>query len=450
MCRPKEPGFAFVIVAANLFAASAATGQGPIAVPASESRTAWEWYQEVHLPLKPGKANTFDFVLTPSVFDKARPDLNDLRLFDGSGREIPFKVQVRRDRNIQEPLSAREFNRAQNADRSTEISLDLGDGHGEHNEIDIVSNGNDFRRRVRVEGGDSEKNWSLLLDKAFLVRFRQAGTEIDVHRLRYPPSRFRYLRVRVFPESGNDDDRPVITSVAVFRSIQVPAEYATLPAFLGAREADRVDRTQGSVWTIQLTGESAWCEKLTFETQDREFVRAFRLELLEPGEGPRTLAQGEWRRRDEGNPRPLEITFPEVLARSFRLLVTDYRNPSLNLTSVRYTAPVRRVVFARPDLQEPPYRLYFGNPKAANPQYDFARNLPELLEPTPARGELVPPALKNPDYKPLPKPWTERWPWLVYVVLALACLVLLAILTVLARTAITRSDAKERAETLNA
>ena len=50
----------------------------------------------------------------------------------------------------------------------------------------------------------------------------------------------------------------------------------------------------------------------------------------------------------------------------------------------------------------------------------------------------------NPIYQPVPKPWTERWPWLVYVVLSVASLILLGILGVLARAAIARHDAAEQ------
>ena len=86
-----------------------------------------------------------------------------------------------------------------------------------------------------------------------------------------------------------------------------------------------------------------------------------------------------------------------------------------------------------------PLRFYVGHPKGEPPHYDFAANLPQVVEPPPARAELGP-QRENPDYEPEPKPWTERWPWLVYVVLGAACLALLAMLGVLARTAVIRHD----------
>jgi hypothetical protein len=126
-------------------------------------------------------------------------------------------------------------------------------------------------------------------------------------------------------------------------------------------------------------------------------------------------------------------------------VVTDHRNRPLEVLRVRYTAPAREVVFpAKADLAGP-LRLYFGNPKAQEPGYDFARTLPPDLFPAPARlaagDSAADPPRPNPVYQPEPRPLTERYPWLVYVVLTLACLSLLGVLAVLSRKTIERHDA---------
>ncbi len=121
-----------------------------------------------------------------------------------------------------------------------------------------------------------------------------------------------------------------------------------------------------------------------------------------------------------------------------RVTVTDNRNPPLQLESVSYAAAARQVVYA-PQTTTEPLKLYVGNPDAQQPGYDFARNLPEKLEPPPGRASLGT-DYPNPEYSPLPLPLTERWPWLIYVVLSLASLVLVAILLSLSRTVIAQYD----------
>ena len=93
-----------------------------------------------------------------------------------------------------------------------------------------------------------------------------------------------------------------------------------------------------------------------------------------------------------------------------------------------------------------PLRLYTGNPRAEAPHYNFAASLPPVLQPPPERIGLGPTAA-NPVYRPEPKPLSERWPWLVYVVLGTASAVLLLILGLLARQMLRRHNAEWAAGT---
>ncbi len=436
-------GLVVVLLAAGAVAA-ADKGKGVPAgkeVPraAPDSLTGWEWYTEVRLPKADKPPRWADFLLTPGVFDKARPDQADLRLYDASGRTVPYALRVLRARNEQQPVPAREFNRATNPDRSVELRLDLGERPPEHNGVEVQTRGEDFRRRLEVEGSDDAKTWSKLLDKAYLVHFRVDDRTVDVRKAAYPPSRFRYLRLRVFPDRGLPDDAPAVMSAAVLHTVRLPGEDVTAPANLGRREPEPGDGGPGSVWAIDVGGDLVPVERLTFDVADQEFVRPFRLELVDAEGNRQYLASGQWQ-RTLGEEKPLEITFREVRARGLRLVVTDFRNQPLDIQSVRYSAPARQVVFEpKPDLAQP-LRRYFGNPRAAAPHYDFAETLPSALSPAPERGSLEG-VTHNPDYRPPLKPWTERWPWLVYLVLGSAAAVLLGILGALGREAVRRHDA---------
>jgi len=407
----------------------------------AESLAAWPWFHEVtQAPSGKRPSPWSDLVLTPEVFGQARADLGDLRLYDARGREVPYALRVRRTRHEREPLPARQFNRQTHPDGSVEVTLDLEEGRREHDEIDVTTGGSDFRRRVEIQGSDDGKRWGSLLEGAQVVRFPLDKGSVEQHRLPYAASRFRYLRVRVFPDRSKAEDKPQITSVEVHHTVDVPGEYVTRPARVQSREPVPTYDGPGSAWIIDLGSDGVPCEKLAFDVADEDFVRPYTLEKIE-GEGDRrVVARGEWRRRKGTEPKPLEIELGELTAGRLRLVVADHRNPPLAIMAARYTAPVRQVVFPRVEARASPLRLYVGNAKAEAPHYDFAANLPEVLKPPPARAELGPQQL-NPAYQPEPKPWTERWPWLVYVVLGAASAVLLGILGVLARTAVLRHDA---------
>jgi hypothetical protein len=436
-----RPGIALTLALGLLAVAAQGLAAGQ-AAPA-EALSEWQYFTEARWDPTKGQGHV-DFLVPPAVFDKARPDLADLRLVDDGGHFVPYALRVRRAQDELRPLDAREFNKVTHPDRSVEWTLDLGKTPGEHNAIDVITPGRDFRRRLKLEGSDDEKTWHTLLDNASLMHFEVGPQVVDVHRLNYAASRYSFLKVQVFPDRSQDADAPAITSVGVFRSILVPGEDVTLPANVGAREPVPASSGPGSAWTIDFGGDRVPCERLQFTIGTDEFVRPFAIEVADSGEPRRLLTQGEWRRRRGEEARPLEVRFPEVMARRLRLVVTDYRNPPLTIQAVSYTAPARQVVFAPAKDQPPPLRLYFGNPQAAAPHYDFAASLPEKLDPAPERGSLRS-AQQNPEYRPPPKPLTERWPWLVYVVLGTASVVLLVLLVLLGREAMARHDRRAAA-----
>jgi hypothetical protein len=427
--------------------ASSAVPQGPTPAESKlgvEPLSKWQWFHEVPLP-KQVNSPRVDFLLPVPVFGESREDLGDLRLYDGQGQERPYALRVREARDERQQLPARQFNRQSNADHSIAVTLDLRERPAEHNEMEVVTQGTDFRRGVVLEGSDNGQDWGKLVDNVWLVHYQVESQVIDIHRLRYPPCRLRYLRVRVFPDRSRVDDHPEFSSLAVYHTVREPGEYVTREAQVSPREAVRAAGGPGSAWIIDLGGRKVPCEKLSIEVAGAEFVRPFVVEMFD-GEGPRQIvANGELRRQATDLRKPLEVSLQrEVRAQRLRLVVTDHSNPPLAVEAVKYTAAVRQVVFATAGGLVEPLRLYTGNPEAAPPQYDFAATLPVVLEP-PARTTLVAP-MDNPIFKPEPKPWTERWPWLVYVVLGCASVALLAMLGGLARAAIRRHDAMPVAE----
>ena len=420
-----------------------ATG-GAVAADGPETLADWQWYQEVRLPPTAG-AGYLDFLVPPAVFGQAREDLHDLRLYDANGREVEYALRVRRGRDDRTLLEAKPYDRVTGPGRAAELRLDLGGGAVEHNAIEVDAPGHNVRRRFRLEGSDRDGDWRAL-HTDWQVRYEYGTQRMDVRHFRYPVSRFRYLRLTLEPDPTADRDAPEIAAARVYRSVLVPGEDVTLEAALGPREPVRGDGGPGSAWLIDFGDDRPPVERLSFDIADEEFVRPFRLEAVSDEGGPTHLMGGEWRRRAGSGSRPMEVVLPsETRPHKLRLVVTDHRNRPLEVLRVRYTAPARQVVFPAKAGLAGPLRLYFGNPKAQEPGYDFARTLPVEVDPRPVRltvgASVTDPPLPNPVFRPEPRPLTERYPWLVYVVLTLACLSLLGLLGVLGRKAIGRHDA---------
>src|SRR5215470_1989860 len=92
VCLAALLGSALAWTAAAQGPKKARDGEAP--VPASESLEAWPWRQEVTVP-EAGAGKLFEFTVPPEVFDKARPDLTDLRIADANGKRVPYALRVR-------------------------------------------------------------------------------------------------------------------------------------------------------------------------------------------------------------------------------------------------------------------------------------------------------------------------------------------------------------------
>jgi Protein of unknown function (DUF3999) len=391
-----------------------------------------------------GGAKTFDFLVPPALFDKTRIGLNDLRLRDARNKEVPYDLRIRSTRDNLEPLPADVFDRGTDARGNVMLSLDLKSKDLRHNAIEIVTSGNNFRRKVRIEGRDKDGEWTSLLPKADnpeLLSFDVEGQHLSVNRFVYPESRRQFVRVVVSPDPGIKDDMPVITSVTVSKYVQDPGLFVFAPAQIRERDSTQFQGEFCSTWTLSFSDCTVPVDRLTVDVSETEFFRPYHVQMPTSDGNFQNLYSGEWRRVESEPSQPLEIRFPEVIASRLRLVFVDSRNPPLTLTQVTWSAPARQVIF--PADVAGPLRVYAGNPKASKPAYDFAAGLALKLNPPPKRidGNALQ-MEKNPEYQPPPVPLTEQYPWAVYVVLSVASLILLGLMLVLARQALARAPAQ--------
>lgn len=403
---------------------------------ASEQLSAWGYFKELRSP--GGAPGLLDFVLDREALDKARTDQADLRLYDSGGHEIPYVLRVRHEVQTQAAFAVREFNRGVEGGAAV-VSCDLGAQPVEHNLVEIDTAGVNFRRLADVQGSADGVAWSTLASEAILFRFAAVGRSVEQSGVPYPVSRYRYLRVRINRDPQVDTGAPQITAVRVRRSIEVQGEMVSFPAEREERDADRMDGRPASVWRIDLGGRVPF-ERLSLRIANPAFSRPFQLEIADYPAAPVLVASGELTRDAETAGQPLAIAFAERFGRHLKLTVVDDRNPPLSIRGITAMSAAREVIFEGGWASAGPVRLYYGNSKALAPRYDLGVRLQANPSGTPVRQWLGP-QRANPIYRPEPKPFSERSPWLIYVVLAAASLALAAILLSLVRA--TRAQPQE-------
>jgi Protein of unknown function (DUF3999) len=393
-----------------------------------EQLSAWPYFKEVR---PRGDFNGLrDFVLDRETLNNARADQADLRLYGDNGREIPYVLRVQREVDVRNPFAVREFNRGVEGD-AAQVSCDLGDQPQEHNEVEVETAGNNFRRLVQVQGSPDGGAWNTLVSDAIVFRFAADGRTVEQQAVGYPVSRYRYLRVRVNRDPQVDSKIPQIKSVRVRRSVHMKGEMVRFNGNLERREPDRVYGRPASILRVDLGGRVP-VQRLIVSTGEGSFSRPFQLEAIDDPSAPRVLASGELTRQEGLQGIELKIDFTEDFARHLKLTVTDDRNAPLTIFAIAAESAARQVIFESVAVGSGPVRLYYGNPRALAPHYDLQARIPSDVR-VPAVRLALGAQQENPVYRPESKPLSERSPWLVYFVLTAASLALAAILLSLAK-----------------
>ena len=401
-------------------------------VSAQTSLSLWPYYVEV----TPEQTATglYDVVVPLEVMDKARPDLADLRLFDSANREIPYGIRIHRELDERREIPVRLFNSGIAGPATSEVSVDLGENPGEHNEIEIETRGENFRRQVVIEGSDSGQDWRTLNDDGVLFSFASQNAVAESQRVTYPASRYRYLRVKVSRDQLTDRETPRVTNVKVMMAVREKGSLSTWNVFVPSYQLLRNQGAHASAWSLDLGGRVP-CDRLSVEIADESFSRPFQVEATDDDQNVRVVATGELTRHAGDEPKPLVIVFnQEENVRKLRLQITDYSNPTLNIQTIQASAPARQLVFELKEPQSQSLRLFFGNANVGAPHYDFEKELQARLSNEPVHSSIGD-VRANREYEPEPLPLTERVPWLIYLVLAASSIALGIVLFSLARTA---------------
>jgi hypothetical protein len=368
--------------------------------------------------------------LDQAVYEGARSDLGDLRVLEAGGAEVPYLVERVADEVRGEARRPAIFNRRFTRGRWVEATLDFG-APTLKSELTLGLSGDNFRRRVKVEGRTKrDTDWSTLTDSAYV--FAVPGpSPARYETIALAENNFPLLRVTVF--HGPDDPERIEIGDAWSRRAQRrrPREVPLSPRLTRTEDA----AARETILTLDLGARHQPFRGVRLDVSDATFFRGALVEArVDPplgaaGEKGAPLAWrylgegGLYRYEDEGERREslrLEVAGRE---RVLRLRIRNRNDRPLAVGQVTALVPVERLAFeARPGER---YRLRYGDPRASSPSYDLARTAGDpALYAARAREAALLAGQAVPGPAGLALPWTERhpallWTGLVAVVMAL-------------------------------
>ena len=408
----------FIVVAAVLTIVSTAV---PAIALAEFALADWQYAKEVRTP--PVTQETLvELHPDAQLYDASTRNLTDLRIIAGDTREAPYKLEVRRGSTEQRdvPVTIRDQGYVQGRYNTFTAALTLEEGVL-HNRVSIQTDSINFQRTVLVETSNDGEVWAEVVE-AVVHDFRLKDTEVTSRNttVRYPDSTARFIRVRIL----DDGDGPLtITGARVSATQAEPRREVAWPAAI--TDVSRDEDQQTTRVDVDLNVQGIPADRIAVTVDDVNFNREISLQASRNGETWRTV-QSQASIFAYDTPRftgeQLGFTYPETTDRYLRIVIHDADNPPLTVTGVHVSGAQRRVLFfAQPDEA---YRAFYGNADAQRPTYDIDRLLSFLDTEDLPVAELGA-HTDNPMYvapvQPQP-PLTERLPWLLPVVLALAAL----------------------------
>lgn len=319
----------------------------------------WQHVQTVQV----NETGLIKLSLPIETLDAARPDLSDLRLYDGNGRETPFRIErpapapraVRPARNFRVILSG----------TATVATFDT-DLRQPVDRISLETPARDFIKAVTIEGSNDAQTWQPVIRDQPMFR-RDGASRLHIE---FPAVAWTHWRVTI-------DDRRAeaipITGAIIHAADPTPAPAEPLDIKLLER-----DESAGQTrLTLLAAGARGTLAGLHIEATDPLFTRTVTLAHRDYVEGEvreTVLARGTiYRVALEGQPAAAGLSFAAevtVPARELILTIENGDSPPLNITTVRATRRPAYVVWLASEGGA--FHLLSGNAKCAAPRYDLA------------------------------------------------------------------------------
>jgi len=369
--------------------------------------------REIHVA-QPDRQNFF--IVDEELWRYSRPDLGDLRLYDGE-TPVQYELSEQRAGISSDEIEAKILNLG-SVSGHTEFDLDTA-GLAEYDRIQLRLDAHDFVGAASVSGGSAPgKASEVELPSSTLYDFtkEQLGSN---SLLKLPASSFRYLHIRLSPGIRPEQ----VKGATIWNLHEQKASWTKA----GSCEAPQ--QKQRKTQITCTTPAQVPLSRILFQIASEQ-VNFRRTVSIEDRQG-RQIASGDIS-RVRLNRGGILVTSEQLAENidgspgALTLIVDNGDNPPLTILSVQPLSIERRVYFDPHG--KTTLMLYYGDDKLSAPIYDYARFF--HLEAAPAEAQLGP-AAHNPRYtgRPDDRPWSEQhkvvlWGAMILAVLALAALAL--------------------------
>jgi hypothetical protein len=359
------------------------------------------------------------FVVDEEIWNRAHPDLADLRIYDGES-QVQYALSEQRGRTSSQEAAAKILNLGSVGGR-TEFDLDMFDGNtgqiGEYDRIRLNLDAKDFVVTASVAGSNElGAKMATQLPPATLYDFTREELGSNPV-LKLPPSSFRYLHVKLSASISPaqvkgasiynlQETKAVWTGVG---SCGAPSQIArTTVISCNAPLHVPVDRVRFHVDPKQVNFRRA----IVISDASDHYYGTGEITRVRMNRAGTTVVSEE-----------MDVPIEDRGSGQLMITVDNGDNPPLAISG-QLLSVERRLYFETQGKSL--LKLYYGDDKLQSPVYDYARFF--KADPAAANAE-VGPGSQNPAYRGRPddRPWSERHRAILWLAMLLAVVVLAAL-----------------------
>lgn len=388
-------------------------------------KTKWQYFKEI-LMKESVTTNKFAmFYLDAEVFDGSQASLDDLRIIDDTGREIPYILEKEKTIMTGEirriPAEIFRKNEALN-----QVLVDLGREPAVNSYMSLNIADNDFSCDVKLEGTNSteeiskEGPWTNNIPVSNKIYdLTNVPWKIPIDYLRrtsfsYPNSNFQYLRITLDCNKTLKD----ITSVLIdFRYPSSKGKRDEYNIRAGSPQFKKSKKDKITTLVLDLGYRNLPIDTIAFKINSKiGFYRDIKIEGSNDEEKWSMIGYDNVFEYKEA--KKTDISFPEAQYRFLKLSIDDGDNESLDIEEVHCSGFSRYLIF--PVETDKKYYLYYSNYKANKPSYDLEKFSDEILkEKDKFKLVAISGRSVNGEYKPVieKKPFFEEHKFVLWIVL---------------------------------
>ena len=388
-----------------------------ITAKAGFSISNWEYKKRILIEDIEGIAKV---KIDAEIYNYSKQDLSDLRIVTNKGEEIPYKIETLRRKEEIVCFEPKLYNLSNVPDEYTEFYLDMGEENQIINKLHIVTQSRNFRRKVEIWGSDNGINWLKIRDDATIFGFYTEDYRTSLTELNFPDTKRRYFKIVIW----NKGEYPLqIARCWLYYEKITEASLDVIP-FKTISRIEDPDKKRTEV-VLDVVYKNIPKKELVLKFASKAYHRsvwAFGSENAEDWRSLNSTVIYMYNKKNRNN----VINLSDYRERYLKLFIYNQDDPPLKIEELSIKGNQQFIYF--PANKDKVYYLFYGNPDARIPVYEFERLLPFMESEKSFIADLGIEQI-NEDFSRIKELIKEDemlliWPMIAFVVIALGFLII--------------------------